>query len=166
MNIPTCYRCPERHPDPLDKKLRCPILQAKLNSVKGADLSLIVFRCEKREQLFRPGDVVTFRLYIRGSEQSSDMEGIVMSRNGRKWRIFCEDDDCERAVINLYPDGLHKTGRHHPTCVHCGRPQGKEFSVATRNDPTPHEWSCTNLRDGCEFQEEQMRLEEADRDSA
>ena len=152
MNVPTCYRCPERHPDKLDTRKRCPILQGKLDAVKGAGLSSIAFKCDKRQALFQPGEVVEFRLLVddEGGTGPEDMTGIVMATKGRKVRIYSETTN--RPVIALYPDMLKKTGETHTVCIHCGRPKGKEFEV-TSNAGEKHKWECLHPFEQCVYQE-------------
>lgn len=141
MNIPTCYRCPERNRG--DE--RCAILAAKAKSVKGLGLTSIKFNCEKRPTLFTPGDIVSFELWDGEFDRLVRLTGIVMRTKGRKVMIY--SGETERSVLWLYPDGLHKTGRSAPVCVRCGAPQGAEILIKTSGDEKPRAWECSNYDD-------------------
>lgn len=151
MNVPTCYRCPER----TRNGSRCPILQQKLDAVRGVGLSSIRFYCQTRLNLFKPGDVVEFQIYshehsedwlsgelVQGSPL--DCRGIVMRNKGRKVLVYVDDDDdsTERPIVNLYLDGLHKTGERHPVCIHCGKPEGKDIELTSRISGEIELWQC------------------------
>lgn len=144
MNVTTCYRCPERHPDPLNPKLRCPILQSKLNAVKGAGLSSISFKCERRTSLFTPGDIVSFALAVaydaeRGVPIRKCVTGYVIQAKGRKFLVYCERSN--NKLIWLYPDGLTQTGKVR-ACIHCGAPEG--IHIRYQKDQEQETiWTCT-----------------------
>lgn len=158
MWIDTCYRCPLRW----DNGKRCDILAGKVASVKGLGLTKIAFRCERRESLFLPGDVVEFqaKYYSDADDFWETGYGVVMRTKGRKVLIYSED--IERTVSWWYPDKLQDTGERASVCRHCGRPEGKTIQLphhkeaAQRKgsphaiDMTPTEWECTS-DGGCSF---------------
>ncbi len=145
MNVRTCYRCPERHPDPLNRRKRCPVLQEKLNAVRGAGLTNIEFKCEKRKQLFKPGEVVRFTLTkgenpLHGGTIEAQAEGIIMKADGRRYLLYSEDTNF--CLARLYPDSLHRTGERVRVCIHCAKPEGVTIQLPHKNSEESAQWVC------------------------
>lgn len=151
VNIPTCYRCPERMKD----GKRCEILQGKLDAVKGAGVTSIRFKCDRRVAipcLVAPGDVVVFEIYEKGCPDEMQCRGIVMRTwlAGEKVLLYVEPEageygETEYPVIKLRPEHLCKTGEVHPVCTECYRPKGKTFKIRSAHDPEEREWMYCGL---------------------
>lgn len=138
MNIPTCYRCPERHRD----LKRCEILQAKLDAVKGIGLTMIRFQCEKRPTLFQPGEVVEFNLWNPSHPEGNESMyiGTVMRYKDRK--VLIHSEETEHSVLWLWTDKLRKTGARKTVCVHCGLPRGADVYIRDTSTGKDKEWDC------------------------
>ena len=160
LNIPTCYRCPERAKD----GVRCPILQAKLDGVRGLSLSSFKFKCEKRLSLFTPGDEVDFDIGKTIDDEFDFLActGIVMRMYPTKALIYVSESEYDAVnvpVMRLRHDGLRKTGKRHPVCIHCGRPEGAEIKLSNQGSPAYpkglHDWECNRWENGryqpCEY---------------
>ena len=148
MNIPTCNGCPLRKAD----DARCPILQSKLDVVRGAGLTSIKFKCEKRFSAFRPGDEVAFSIYVPGYEDEVlDCLGIVMEMRQTRVQVYVIRDEVneqhtEAPIVFLRHNRVKKTGKRHPVCIYCGKPQGVEIKILdnglTNGKQTYHDWEC------------------------
>ena len=152
MNIQTCNGCPLRKVD----GERCKILQSKLDAVKGAGLTSIRFRCAVRLSLFRPGDEVAFSIYVPGEEEILNCLGIVMDMRQTRVLVYVIRDEVneqhtEAPIVLLQHARIRKTGKLHPICIYCGRPQGVEIKMLdgglTDGRQTYHDWECSRWLD-------------------
>ena len=142
MNIPTCYRCPSRK--------GCVLLAAKRAAVKGAGLTVIKFKCTRREALFAPGQPVSFKVWTRCDKDDRpdgyrpvlvELEGWIWRHYGRKFQVVSMMTDAP--VIKLYPDVIQAIeGEWRRCCVHCGKPEGVADRLIRKGDSGESDYIC------------------------
>lgn len=140
MYMTPCRSCPHSHKS-------CAIKDAKRVAVRGAGLTSMNFRCEKRLSTLPPGQRVVMTLqnevtlggyndYEYQDWEDVDIVGTVM-REARRGRVLVWLDEMttrERNPVALWPHLMKPIEGHRvAVCSECGQPEGTKPIKA---------WSC------------------------
>jgi len=150
MNSKPCYGCPLRHVEAESRtgsliRKRCPILQGKLDAVRGLGLKSIDFECSTKTALFTPGQGVAF---LGSSDERGEYgerpyetyAGFVMRWRGNKVLVVSEETDSP--FCSIFPNRLTPVSDRRRACIHCGMPEGVNIKVKGKFDAEPHAWVC------------------------